>query len=469
MFEETKDKRQQISIRLEEDTNCCFHFSCWFFQLGIWVFFFLMIYSLSKEDMAFQIISVIGFIIFYVSYLIIEFNSREVKYLCNKTSKGVYEKMGEYFKMTPTIQFNIKCYDEYEYENENLDENGNVVGTYKTYSSYTRYKGSSILPYYSSRDVSGPFYLNCNSKQKAIRLELTEEINFADIISFNDYLKEKKFLCEKNKYKYKANSCDISIQKYIRGLEKYNFIPINPHSSICPFNICLFILITLVGFAEIYKIYFSCYSVYHHFVIRKLISIRYDLNQNIFQRLRPRINLFDKIYEYSPNYYNYKYEQHECQSPTAEEIEKAKKYEFIVPKYIISDGTDGYKEGTVNPFLEEGSIRSKFINNLNNKNIINVLNMENFQRNNNNSPPSNCIEIKINNELPKKPKESNNNLENKENHTYFGDNHTMNDGVKQNNEEAPPIIDNQSNNIEFNTIQYVDNNNINSKQDFINH
>ena len=47
------------------------------------------------------------------------------------------------------------------------------------------------MPYYSSRDISGLFILNCQKEvvqNKAyIQLELLEEINFADNISYMDY------------------------------------------------------------------------------------------------------------------------------------------------------------------------------------------------------------------------------------------------------------------------------------------
>ena len=158
---------------------------------------------------------------------------------------------------------------------ESIDEDGHVH-KHESSSSCTKYEGSSILPYYSSRDISGLFYLNCDNKAKTIRLEITSEINFADAISYHDYLEEKKFV-EK---KYKNNYCDYFEtlnNRYFQGQKQYYLIPLNHDSSNWFLNFCFYIFITLIGFAEIYKIYFRCCCSYNHFIIRKLFSIRYVL------------------------------------------------------------------------------------------------------------------------------------------------------------------------------------------------
>ena len=65
------------------------------------------------------------------------------------------------------------------------------------------------MPYYSARDVSGLFTLNPEKKdikkKPYIRLELEEEISFADEISFYDYLVQKAnfYLKKKTKDSYK--------------------------------------------------------------------------------------------------------------------------------------------------------------------------------------------------------------------------------------------------------------------------
>ena len=92
--------------------------------------------------------------------------------------------------------------------------------------------------------------------------------------------------------------------------------------------------------------------------------------------------------------------------------------------------------------------------------------MNNIQRDNNIS--SNAVQIQDNNELPKKPKESNNNPENKENRDLVNDKQSMNDDNKRNinEDDAPPTLEQQFDNQEFNIIKYEDNR-IKSVQEFI--
>ena len=56
-------------------------------------------------------------------------------------------------------------------------------------------RDSYNLPYYSTKDVSGVFFIEngaCSSSKKTfIKLYLQKEINFVDSISYNDYLNQK--------------------------------------------------------------------------------------------------------------------------------------------------------------------------------------------------------------------------------------------------------------------------------------
>ena len=57
-----------------------------------------------------------------------------------------------------------------------------------------RYDKEAGIPYYSFQDVSGLFILNQEKMKNAvfIKLELDKEINFADNISYYDYLMQKQ-------------------------------------------------------------------------------------------------------------------------------------------------------------------------------------------------------------------------------------------------------------------------------------
>ena len=110
------------------------------------------------------------------------------------SSQGMYEKMGRHFQTPPVISFHCECYHYETRTHVRFDKDGNM-DTYTTTEKMVTYRETYNMPYYSSRDVSGLFYLNCDKayveKKHYIKLELKEEINFADAISLYDYEKEK--------------------------------------------------------------------------------------------------------------------------------------------------------------------------------------------------------------------------------------------------------------------------------------
>ena len=448
------------SIKSSEETKCCCECFCWLFQLAVWTsftFIFYCLYDYKCNEVVMVPISCFG--PFYFLYIIFEFCSKEFKYLCNKSSKGVYEIMGDLFKAPPSLILGIECYDEWETVEEHVKEDGTIEKS-RSYDRTTKYVNDHIIPYYSSRDVSGLFHIN--SDINAIRLELTEEINFADSISYYNYLQEKEYIYEK--HKHKANNCSLSNKFHIPGLEQYNLVPVNSESDSCCLNVCIFILFILIGFGEIYKIYFKCTTVYKHFIVRKLVSLRYDLNNNIYNPFRPRIKFLNKIQEYTPDYYNIKYGRYKTQIPTNQEIQKAKQYEKKIPQYIISNGINGTQENIVIPYFEESPIRNKYIY-ANNNNIIRLPHIENIKQNDdynnniNNISPNN-IQVKIYNDINKMSKAPQINVEREENMENIV---IMNDRIKHNNtnnnnEEAPPIVNElDDENPQFNVINFRDN------------
>ena len=102
--------------------------------------------------------------------------------------------MGKLFQTPPEINFHCECYHMVTRIHTSVDKDGHV-NTYTTTEKVVTYREIYKLPYYSARDVSGLFYLNCEraniEKKYYIKLELKEEINFADAISLYDYEKEK--------------------------------------------------------------------------------------------------------------------------------------------------------------------------------------------------------------------------------------------------------------------------------------
>ena len=159
----------------QKENNCCYNTFCWFFQIAVWLaiggvlFLFFTLDeeevddygdSTKNEDTFNGALGGLGFI--YLVYLILEFCSPTSKYLCNKSSdQGMYEKMGVIFRTPPEIRFHCECYHYVTRHYTTRDKNGHVHHHTRR-ERVTTYTETYSLPYYSERDVSGLFYLNCN-------------------------------------------------------------------------------------------------------------------------------------------------------------------------------------------------------------------------------------------------------------------------------------------------------------------
>jgi hypothetical protein len=135
------------------------------------------------------------------------------------------------------------------------------------------------MSYYSSRDVSGIFLLNCDeaniNKKQYIKLELTDQIDFADSATVTDYQIQKQAFI--SAYQYRDVHFDHWENRYVPGLIQYNLINIHNEENGC-INFGLFFLFTILSFAELYKLYIDSKCIHQDFTIKKIISTRYNLN-----------------------------------------------------------------------------------------------------------------------------------------------------------------------------------------------
>ncbi len=335
----------------QKENNCCFHFFCWFFQIGVWAAIALNIVLLviSKgQDQNAQNGAYGGLGFFYVGYLILEFCSPTCKYLCNKSSdQGIYEKMGRHFRTPPQIRFHCECYHYVTRHHTRRDKDGHVEH-YTTRERVTTYTETYNLPYYSERDVSGLFYLNCDkayvAKKHYIKLELKEEINFADAISYMDYEYEKEYFWRRNRFR--DVHFDFNETRVIPGMVHHNLIKMTANEP-CSVNFGLFFIFTILTFSEFYKSYVNSFCVYQKFKVRKLVSTRYDLNQPVYQTFVPQINIIVEQYNYQPQDYNYIDNNYQVKLPTQEELERAKQYQSKVPDYQLSSGGGNIEAGVI--------------------------------------------------------------------------------------------------------------------------
>ena len=187
-----KDREEE-----QKEDRCCFHFWCWFFQIGVWIFLLGSILLVYFEISIYKItFGFFGF--FYFIYIILELCSPTRTFLKNKNVKeGLKETLRKYIKTAPEIEFYGRSYHVKSRWVTRRDSDGRTY-TELEEEEFTTYAENYNIPYYSSRDVSGLFRLNCEkntAKKKCyIKLELGEEIKFADTISYLDRENEKKNL-----------------------------------------------------------------------------------------------------------------------------------------------------------------------------------------------------------------------------------------------------------------------------------
>ncbi len=330
----------------QKENNCCYITGCWIAQIACWASLVasLIIYIGNKDNIG--IFGLFGFC--YIVYLILEFCSPTSRYLCNKSSdKGMYEKMGINFQTPPEIRFHCECYHYVTRHHYRTNKDGKREH-YTTREKEVTYRETYNLPYYSERDVSGLFYLNCEKayveKKHYIKLELKEEINFADAISYYDYERAKGHFWRRNRFR--DVHFDFREERVIPGMEHHNLVKLLPTEP-CMVNYCFFLLFTLLTGAEFFRIYVDSFCVYQKFKVRKIVSTRYDLNMDRYLAFVPQLNLITNQYTYAQEQYNYVNQSYDLQLPTQEELEQAKQYQNKIPDYQVSSGGGDFQNGVI--------------------------------------------------------------------------------------------------------------------------
>lgn len=335
------------------DSSACRILS-WIVQILTWISLIIAIITNSMNDIDndSKLTCLVIFVIIYLVYLLTEFCSETASYLCHKnTEGGIYQKMGKLYKTYPVIEFYCECY---HYENRKVhttytDKNGKKRHQTRTERvRKTTYTERYYMPYYSERDVSGLFYLDCDralvQKKIYIQLDIYDEINFADPISYMDYEFEKDRFWRRNRFR--DIYFDFKESRYIPGLTRNNLIKL-VNSEPWYVNFFCFFIITLLTFAEIYTIIFNSLCVKQRYTIRKLVSTRYDLNQPIYSQFTPRIDLINMQLNYGGDYYNYINNDYDLKLPTEEELKMAEQYKNKVPDYKLSSGGGQIHAGVI--------------------------------------------------------------------------------------------------------------------------
>ena len=314
----------------------------WILQILSWIFFLVFIILLIFDLDVFALFLAFFFCA-YITYIIFELYSSTAKMLRNINSKqGINEMMRKYFSTPPNIELKYEYYHNVTVPISYTDNYG------ITHTGYSTYKELFLtttfdFPYYSVRDVSGLFYLadKVAAKNKSfIKLELIEEVSFADTISYMDYYFEKNVFHESNG---RSDENSIFIEsRTIPGMISQNIIKIDDSISLIV-NFPFFVISTLLMFAELYKPCLNSFLYEQKFKVRKIISTRYDLNQPDinakYQYISPKIILNSQIVNLQPQEYNYLNNECPVNQPTKEELEMSKVFQEVIKEYrILNNG-----------------------------------------------------------------------------------------------------------------------------------
>ena len=327
-----------IGEEIESFKSGCFF---WTAQIFTWIFLVTFVTLLLLGYESFKLFLIL-FIFSYIPYIIMEFRSSTAKILWNIISKeDVKEMIRKYFATPPKILINCQSFHT---ETGYISRVNSTTGYTKTESyEYPVVTNSKILdfPYYSARDVSGLFYLidKASAGNKSyVKLELIEDINFADEISYMDYIYEKNIFIEMNKNLDKELNTKES--RIIPFMINNTIIKIDNSFSLM---IPLFVFLTLLTLAELYKPCIKSFYYEQQFKIRKLISTRYDLNQPEFntkyQKINPRVIVDAQTFDFRPEDYNYLNNDCQVNQPIKEELEMAEIFKDKIPEYqILNNG-----------------------------------------------------------------------------------------------------------------------------------
>ena len=255
--ENKQNEKEKIEERPqnEKKKTKCISIICWILQVIIWIgaigLLYIDFYEKSEvfEDVEYispgALLIAIFEGIFYIWYVILQFCSPTFSFLIHKRSdSNIFEKMKTLFHTYPTIQFVCECY---HYETKvvvSTDSNGHVSTRTETVRVVTL-TATKIFNYYSSRDVSGLFKLNYDKsviKDKFyVKLELLTNIDFADAVTYSDYVKERDEFQDENRHY--DTFMDFYQNNIINGLTSYNLINLTKNNP-CGMSFVWFIFFT---------------------------------------------------------------------------------------------------------------------------------------------------------------------------------------------------------------------------------
>ena len=325
------------NIYSDRSYNICFLIMRFFIMFLLWGTFalsFIVNYSLLAIAIP-----------FYIFIIICEFCNHKDFFKDQKTPHEIKNIIGKYFSSPGTIQFK-----RYIYEGRTRTNN---EGNQETYDELIDCENED-LKIISSRDVSGVLNFSPGGYSYA-SLHIDTEVQFADTVSYNDFLEqEKKFKKETNEKHYDPGKrAKVGVDRGVSGFGSNNDYLVNIYNrnnnESCFLSRGTFIAFVLLTLGPIYDtIILCCIFKNISFTIRKLVSTRYDLSKetkydpftpklvfpkNQFDFNKEDISHFDKTINVFP--------------PTQEELAKSMKYQDYIPDYRVYQGNNKNLTGSV--------------------------------------------------------------------------------------------------------------------------
>jgi hypothetical protein len=204
------------------------------------------------------------------------------------------------FKANPKVSYSVQCYHYETRTYTTTDSNGNSSTHTETYRVNT-FSDTEEFIYNSSKDVSGVFIMDMNKvvldpKKYYIKLHLTTNIYPSNDGTDLDYKMRRDAFYDRNRYR--DQHMDTHEHKTIPNYTEFNMVSVGEQR---PFGINwpTYFFISLLGFAELYKMYIDHFCVSQDFTISKEFSTRRNLNsqefsQGFIDRL-PSIRIKDEL------------------------------------------------------------------------------------------------------------------------------------------------------------------------------
>ena len=208
---------------------------------------------------------------FYFLYIVSEFCSPILKALCSISNQKINEILEKLIKGKPNLYLKCKCY---HYEERSSGKDSTRTVEVITHSETINFN------HISYRDISGQLILNIDvsdlTKKYYIALEIIKKAYLSDNNSISHYYSLKNNIIENNQDRdaYFIYYNDIDIE----GLPNFYLIKLKDEEPFFIANGFWYFIFTLLTLVEFYKIYVNSLILHQSFIIKKLLSISYDVN-----------------------------------------------------------------------------------------------------------------------------------------------------------------------------------------------